>query len=262
MSKSCSTVSYRMEQKEVSKPAAKSKAVTAVSPKLSGRARMQQLQAAGHVSSSMMQTKHTPLTPARVSRWLEKVAITGNLTLASITADGWQSSRVYKRAIEASPELKQRYLDALDVYSSTIARILHEEVVEGVKTPIVSAGEILTWVRKRDPKLLAMLARKHDKGLRDVKTQITLEGKVVDSEADPAATILSSDLWQLNAQDSAELLRILKIIMDNRNADLALQPMKMVEGEFTDIEPMEAPEDRAAEIDPWELDEIEEEDES
>lgn len=213
---------------------------------------MTELALAGHTPNPIMQINHAPLTPERFNRFLEKVAQTGNLALASRMADGFHSARAYKRLIDSDPKAKLRYEDALDAYSATVAQVLNEEVIVGNMAPAISAGGIVKdstgkeiWLRRRDPKLVAMLARKHDRNLAEVKRIVTLDGgKVVDSESDPAATVLSSDLWQLTAQDSAELLRILKIIHENRNADMALTNPKMIDAEeadFTEVEP-----------DPWE----------
>jgi hypothetical protein len=207
-----------------------------------GRKRMTELTVAGHEPSPIMQINHAPMTPERFDRFLEKVAQTGNLALASRLADGFHSARSYKRLIDSDPQAKLRYEDSLDAYSGTVAQVLNEEVIDGNIAPVVSAGSIVKdkhgkeiYLRRRDPKLVAMLARAHNDRLRDVKTVVNLSGEVVGSDQDPSATILSSDLWQLTANDSAELLRILKVIHLNRNADLALTNPKVINGDVEEV---------------------------
>ena len=209
-----------------------------------GRARASELALTGHTPNPIMTQNHTPLTPERVDRFMEKVAECGNLALASRMADGFHSARSYKRLIDSNPEVKQRYLDALDAYSATVAQVLNEEVIQGNWAPAISAGSVVKgkdgkeiWLRKRDPKLLAMLARKHDRALAEIKRIVTLDGgKVVDSDQDPAASIFSSDLWSLSQSDAAELLRILKLVHENRNASMALANPRVIDGDFEDVE--------------------------
>lgn len=214
------------------------KSAVAIRPEIKSSGRNAIRAEQGAPRNKNLSVPHLKLDEARKSKFIAYVAQNGSLEQSASQVDGAiHSIRSYRRLMATDAQFKNQVDDALAAFAGRVNEALISEAVEGVESYVIGKGEVVLHpetglplkVRKREAKLLAMLAASLNKSLRQVKTVVTVDGKIVDSEADPACSIFSSDLWQLSSSDSAEILRILKIIHENRNAPLALeQPMKTV----------------------------------
>jgi hypothetical protein len=79
------------------------------------------------------------------------------------------------------------------------------------------------WIRKRDPKIVLALSKKHDFGLREIKTTINVDAgnpNAADPN-DPQFIVKSSDLHRLPQADMETLTRLLQQVHANRRETMA-----------------------------------------
>lgn len=200
---------------------------------------------------------HFRLTPQRIETFLTRLAETGNVGLAASRTDGnVNTRRSYLRLAANDPAFKAQLDDALEAYASKVAQVLNEEVIEGNLAPAISAGSIVKdkngkeiWLRRRDPKLVAMLARAHNAKLRDSKTIVNVDGSPVCDPNDLKVVLSLSDLDRLDISERQSLLALCRKVYANRLEEFAAPEMKTIGADYEDVTPIN-PDDCGP--DPWE----------
>lgn len=174
-------------------------------------------------------TPHLPMTQERCDRFLKHLAATGNYAAAARLTDGNDhknaAARFRSHAVR-DPAFGKSCRQALDEFGSLVSEAIRQEAIEGVLEPIVSMGNIVAHVKRRDTKLLALVARKHDAdfaransaGGVNVNVGVNLNGlTAVDDPANPSVTIHLAETWPLPLADRAHLSRIFNAILTRRN---------------------------------------------
>ena len=191
---------------------------------------------------------HFPMTLDRQERFLKNLAVTGNITTASLLTDGSNgSARSYKRLAANDHAFKQRLDDALETFASKVAEVLNEEFFAGSTNYVVSGGAIMTHPvsgepltqRKRDAKIVLAMARRYDAAMRDTKIQVNVDGSLAhDPVNNPRIVIELADLHRLDLTDQALLISLAKKVYQNRVEEWSGPEMRTIsdeiDGEFTE----------------------------
>ena len=208
-------------------------------------------EAAGYVPAPSMRVPHLPMTAERRQKFISYLEALGSYAEAAQRTDGINSAASYRRLAQTDSKFREQCEAATESFGSKILAVLRDEVIHGVKTPIVSNGEILAHVIKRDPRLVLAYARRVDPGFRDSKTVFNVDGTPAPDKEDVRIFLQPSDFWRLEAHDAQALHGLIQKIYQHRQEELA--PLKNItpeiEGEienaeFTEVEPMAD--------DPWE----------
>ncbi len=171
------------------------------------------------------------VTDERGSTFLSHLELTGDVARAALLTDGNRDTRrTWLRLMAKDPAFAKASEDAMAAYSSRVGDVLRQEFFEGVMTPVVGRNGIVrdkdgneVWIRKRDPKIVLALAKKHDFGLREIKTTINVDAgnpNAADPN-DPSFVVKSSDLHRLSHQDMETLTGLLRKVHENRRETMA-----------------------------------------
>lgn len=207
----------------------------------------------GHRSLTPAPTRsvpHLPITPQRRATYLKHLGEFGSHTKAALMTDGNPNTRRAYRALEIrDPSFGKAVEDALAVYSERIAGVIREEFFIGRTEYVVSGGELMLdpetkkplTKRIRDSRLLLAVARKHDEGLRDLKSvHVDITGNVSDPSR-PSFQIFSQDIWLLEPHEADSFLAICRKIHAARSEplpELAARP-DYIDGELAEVVPLE-----------------------
>lgn len=244
------------------------KSATAIKPegKPSGRKAMAIRAEQGLHPSHAMQVPHKVLDSQRRQKFLQNLESLGSFAEAAQLTDGYNSAKTFRRLQQNDRDFREACDSAIETFGSKILAVLRDEVLNGTKTPIVSNGEILAWIKKRDPKLILAYARRIDAAFKESKTVVNVDGTPQQDPRNPSITITAADMWVLNSHESETLLDLARKIMAARNLELGFDVKDIspkTESDFEDVEftepspvnSYEAPEDRATPRDSWEDDE-------
>jgi hypothetical protein len=167
-----------------------------------------------------------PMTEERKSKFLEALKKFGSIQKAAEAVDGnINTRRSFMGAIAKDPAFGRAAEDAMAAYSEKIADVLRQEFFEGTMVPVVNKDGIVldkdgneVWIRKRDPKIVLALAKKHDFGLREIKTTVNVDASnpLADNPDDPRVYVASSDLLRLEPDEVQTLTDLLRKVHRNR----------------------------------------------
>lgn len=194
-----------------------------------------------------------PITEERKSRFLDNLAKFGTVQKAAEMTDGNPDTRrTYMRAMAKDAAFGELAENALAKHTQRRLDVLDEEFFEGTLVPITnSRGLVLDpatkkpiWIRKRDPKIVLAVAKRHDWGLREIKTTINVDANAphTDNPDDPRIYVQASDLWLLESHEAQTLTGLLKKIHSRKQtqmAELASRPgyLDADDVPYTDITP-------------------------
>lgn len=229
--------------------------------KTRGKARMTELAAQGHIPSPSMQTVHAPMTEARKAKFLDYLSHCGSIAEASQSTDGVNSARAYRRLMQNDPAFREAADSALETFGSKILGVLRDQILNPQTQYVTGAGQVILHPKTGEPltkttidaKLLLAYARRFDAQLRDVKTQVNIDGSPShDPIHDPRIVIQSSDMMKLDPAQVQTLLAIARVIYQNRQTELGFE-LKDITPSNSLIEDAEYSEDaQPIQYDPWE----------
>jgi hypothetical protein len=187
-----------------------------------------------------------PLTEGRQTTFLGHYSETGDVAKAAQLTDGnSQTRRTYLAAMIRDQAFGKACEDALAIYASRVGEVLREEFFEGVLTPVVGRNGIVkdksgkeVWLRKRDPKIVLALAKKHDFGLREIKTTINVDANnpTAENPDDPRVYVASSDLLRLKPGEVTTLTALLRKVHENRAE--AMKDITPARSEYLEDDPL------------------------
>lgn len=218
----------------------------------------------GLTPSPSMQVPHAAMTESRKQKFLSHLEAVGSFAEAAQLTDGYNSSKTFRRLIQNDRAFRESCDAAIETFGSKILAVLRTEVLNGTRTPIVSNGEILAWINKRDPKLILAYARRIDSAFKESKTVVNVDGTPQMDSRNPHIVLTAADFYSLDRHESETLLALARKIMASRNLELGFDVKDIsprIESDIEDVEfsenviPYEAPEDRATPRDSWEEDE-------
>lgn len=170
----------------------------------------------------------------RREKFISYLKDVGSYAEAAQLTDGYNSASTYRRLAQNDSKFREECEAANEAFGSKILAVLRDEVINGVETPIVSQGEILAWITKRDPRLVLAYARRVDPGFRDVKTTVNIDGTPQPEKGDARIYLQSSDFWFLEAHEASQLHDLIRKIYLHRQDDIA--PLKNITPQIEDAE--------------------------
>ena len=151
----------------------------------------------GLTPNPSMQVPHAVMTDERKQKFLQNLQHLGSIAEAAQLTDGYNSAKTFRRLMQNDRGFREACESAIETFGSKILAVLRDEVLNGVRTPIVSNGEILAHVIKRDPKLILAYARRVDSAFKESKQVVHLDGTPQQDPRNPSITITAADMWAL-----------------------------------------------------------------
>ena len=110
--------------------------------------------------------RHTPaVSPTARETFLEAVAAAYSVTKAALLAGVHRSS--FYRLRQADEEFAEQWADAFESGNDTVRDEIRRRAVEGWDEPVVSAGKVVTTIRRYSDRLLELEAKRRDPAYRD-----------------------------------------------------------------------------------------------
>lgn len=203
-------------------------------------------------SSEIAPYTRQPLTHERKASFLIHLETHGDVAKAAMLTDGNPNTRrTFMRAMAKDSAFGKAAEDALAAFSTRVGDVMRQEFFEGTMVPVVNKDGIVqdkdgneVWIRKRDPKIVLALAKKHDFGLREIKTTVNIDAgnpNAADPN-DPQFIVKASDLNRLSQPDMEALTGLLRKVYDGRReamAEITDRPdyLDAEDVQYTDITP-------------------------
>lgn len=179
-----------------------------------------------------------PITPHRREIYLQTLRLTASPVRAAAAATAHSKARHggYSSFIDLmrrDPEFREQCIDAKAQGISVLEAEAHRRAVEGVLEPVVSGGKVVVEKVVASDRLLMFLLQAADKERFGQQQNVKVSGTVTHQTA-PAFQLSPSDLVCLDADDRADLERIVRKIVEHRKEpeDFGPEPLALPAAEL------------------------------